>query len=264
MWWRVRTTLTDRPGALARISAACGENGLNILGLQIHPELGGFRDELVLETSGAWTAADLAVLVAAAGGREVSVGPSSCDELVDEPVRWLRAAQRVVAAPERRRAVTEELLGPDPSGAEQARATALGALLDSVDGATPGVASARRVVHEVLEDAVVSRVGERIVGTASLDAAGLVTVVVSPAWRRRGVGGAAFTRMAGVARHRGLDEVELLAPGGDEATLRMLDALGLRGLIRLRDGLLHVRVPLGGVRPLRPGPDAETTPTITS
>ena len=37
MLWRVRTTLPDRPGALAVLAQRCGAAGVNILGLQIFP-----------------------------------------------------------------------------------------------------------------------------------------------------------------------------------------------------------------------------------
>lgn len=68
MLWRVRTSLTDRPGSLARLTAICGDNGLNILALQIFPEIGSVVDELVLEAADAWTAQDIVGLVASAGG----------------------------------------------------------------------------------------------------------------------------------------------------------------------------------------------------
>src|SRR5690349_20372692 len=97
MLWRVRTSLTDRPGSLARITSTCGENGLNILALQIFPEVGSVVDELVLEAADDWTGRDIASLVAAAGGDSVSVTPCGPRHLVDEPVRWLRAAEQIIA-----------------------------------------------------------------------------------------------------------------------------------------------------------------------
>jgi len=44
MLWRVRTTLPDRPGALAMLAATCGEAGVNILGLQIYPRVESVTD----------------------------------------------------------------------------------------------------------------------------------------------------------------------------------------------------------------------------
>ncbi len=48
MFYRVRASLHERPGALADLAARCGEAGLNILGLQIFPDLGRVTDELVV------------------------------------------------------------------------------------------------------------------------------------------------------------------------------------------------------------------------
>ena len=46
--FRARTTLSDRPGSLATLARHCGEQGVNILGLQIFPGVEGVTDELVL------------------------------------------------------------------------------------------------------------------------------------------------------------------------------------------------------------------------
>ena len=48
MLLRVRTTMSDRPGSLATLARHCGEQGVNILGLQIFPGVEGVTDELVL------------------------------------------------------------------------------------------------------------------------------------------------------------------------------------------------------------------------
>ena len=74
MLWRVRTTLADRPGALAALARHCGERSVNILGLQIFPGVEGVTDELVLSSPAGWTLAEVAALVESAGGTAVSVG----------------------------------------------------------------------------------------------------------------------------------------------------------------------------------------------
>ena len=76
MLWRVRTSLADRPGSLARITSTCGENGLNILALQIFPDVGSVVDELVLEAADEWTGQEIASIVTAAGGDTVGVTPA--------------------------------------------------------------------------------------------------------------------------------------------------------------------------------------------
>ena len=99
MWWRIRTTLPDRPGALAVLAAACGEAGVNILGLEIFPGVEGVTDELVLSAPDDWVEADLVDLVTRAGG--VSVGLRPCTEaaLGDQPTRYVHAARAILAQP---------------------------------------------------------------------------------------------------------------------------------------------------------------------
>src|SRR3569623_329569 len=93
VFYRIRTRLADSPGALARLAQHCGDAGVNILALQIHPELGAVTDDLVVETPAAWTAAAVVELVRGAGGDEVRVVPCATHDLVDQPTAWLRAAQ---------------------------------------------------------------------------------------------------------------------------------------------------------------------------
>nr|WP_179517544.1 GNAT family N-acetyltransferase [Nocardioides perillae] len=99
MLWRVRTTLPDRPGALAVLARHCGEAGVNILGLQIFPGIEAVTDELVLRTPDGWTTADTAALVEGAGGVAVSAAPCTEAALVDQPTRYVQAARTVLAQP---------------------------------------------------------------------------------------------------------------------------------------------------------------------
>ena len=68
MLWRVRTTLPDRPGALALLAEQCGLADINILGLQIFPGVEAVTDELVLRTPEDWGPDRLVALVEASGG----------------------------------------------------------------------------------------------------------------------------------------------------------------------------------------------------
>ena len=99
MLWRVRTTLPDRPGALAVLAQRCGAAGVNILGLQIFPAVGAVTDELVLRTPAEWGSARIAELLEGAGG--VSVSSVACTEaaLTDQPTRYVQAARTVLARP---------------------------------------------------------------------------------------------------------------------------------------------------------------------
>lgn len=99
MLWKVRTTLPDRPGALAALSATCGEAGVNILGLQIFPGVEAVTDELVLSTPDDCTEADLADLVGRSGGHSVSARVCTEAALTDQPTRYVQAARAILAQP---------------------------------------------------------------------------------------------------------------------------------------------------------------------
>src|SRR5690349_24911008 len=99
MLWRVRTTLPDRPGSLAVLAAACGDGGVNILGLQIFPGVESVTDELVLRTPGDWREPDVAELLTGAGARSVSAAPCTEATLVDQPTRYVQAARSILAQP---------------------------------------------------------------------------------------------------------------------------------------------------------------------
>lgn len=99
MLWRVRTTLPDRPGALARLAQRCGSADVNILGLQIFPGVEAVTDELVLRTPGDWGADDVTRLIQTSGGGAVVVAPCTEAALVDQPTRYVQAARTILAQP---------------------------------------------------------------------------------------------------------------------------------------------------------------------
>ena len=131
MLWRVRTTLPDRPGSLAALSRHCGEQGVNILGLQIFPGIGGVTDELVLRAPGSWGLPEVAALVEAAGGTEVTVGPCTEHALVDGPTRYLQAVLQTLRAPQDLPEVLARLL--DAETDRTARHHDLSAVHDRID-----------------------------------------------------------------------------------------------------------------------------------
>lgn len=99
MLWRVRTTLPDRPGALAVLALNCGEAGVNILGLQIFPGIEAVTDELVLRTPEYWGATEIAALIELSGGRSVVSAPCTEAALTDQPTRYVQAARSILAQP---------------------------------------------------------------------------------------------------------------------------------------------------------------------
>ncbi len=114
MLWRVRTTLSDRPGALAGLAHSCGLRGANILGMQIFPGVQGVTDELVMRVPESWTDGELRQLVEGAGGRDVVVAPCTPHALADAPTRYLQALRHVVDDPGRLAPVLADLLDAEP------------------------------------------------------------------------------------------------------------------------------------------------------
>lgn len=101
MFWQVRALLDDRPGALAALAVSCGDQLVNILGLQIFPTADGrVVDELVLHTPGGWSAEDVEQLCVLAGVDRPTVTACSARALEDPAVRHVRAARVVFEEPE--------------------------------------------------------------------------------------------------------------------------------------------------------------------
>lgn len=260
MFYRVRTRLTDTPGALALLAQRCGDAGVNILGLQIYPELGAVTDDLVVETPDSWTASAVVELVSGAGGDEVSVVPCATHDLVDQPTAWLRAAMTVLESPDSLPAELTALLGARVSwsATEQVRADALAEFADrarSAAGIPPTSAAGSAVVEYAVEDdAVIARIGTHVVGAARLhaviDDSVEASLEVAPAWRRLGIGRKLLRQVCGLAAGRGASELSMLAPATEEGVVPVLAAAGMRGRIRLTEQGLSVHISLAGVRPL--------------
>lgn len=260
MFYRVRTRLTDTPGALALLAQRCGDAGVNILALQIYPELGSVTDDLVVETPDSWTASAVVELVSGAGGDEVSVVPCATHDLVDQPTAWLRAAKTVLDSPDSLPAELTSLLGARVSwsATEQVRAAALTEFAErarSAAGIPPTSAAGSAVVEYTVEgDAVLARIGVHVVGAASLHAVvdGVIeaSLEVAPAWRRLGIGRQLLRQVCALASGRGAAELMMLAPATEEGVVPVLAAAGMRGRIRLTEQGLSVHISLAGVRPI--------------
>ncbi|MBS2939254.1 GNAT family N-acetyltransferase [Nocardioides sp. J2M5] len=290
MLWRVRTTLEDRPGALAGLAAHCGEAGVNILGLQVFPGVDRVTDELVLRTPDDWELADLAALVEAAGGSRVSVLPCTEASLGDQPTRYVLAARAILAHPagfpdvvarlfdaETDPAELDELMdGMDLeigdvqvqlrrtapfTAAEHARGTALAELVTDVlaaaahDGApVPGTTSAGEPRIEATVGGVRAMVGASAVGSATWlvdpDGSWHLDLVVDPAWRRRGLGSRLLLETSRAARAGGAVDLVVRTSADNPAVLPLVLGSGLRGRIRMGTDDLTVRIPLR-----QPAPD---------
>ncbi|WP_340556068.1 GNAT family N-acetyltransferase [Streptomyces sp. GSL17-111] len=93
--WRMRTTVPERPGALAALCAALAEAEVDILALQTHP-LGESAtvDEFMLRAPEALEKNRLVALAVAGGGRDTWLERADTHELVDVPTRVLAVATR--------------------------------------------------------------------------------------------------------------------------------------------------------------------------
>ncbi|MCF6379769.1 GNAT family N-acetyltransferase [Nocardioides KLBMP 9356] len=281
MLWRVRTTLADRPGALAELAASCGAAGVNILGLHVHPGIDRVTDELVLRTPDDWGLSDLAELVEGSGGTRVSVLPCTEASLTDQPTRYVLAARSILAQPARFPDVVAQLFDAetDPSdlgdvmdgmdldighvlvqlrrtapftAAEHARGTALAELVTDV------LAAAQRApepdalgddpVYDVADSVVRATVGGVAIGSATWvvedDGAWHVDLGVEPAWRRRGIGSRLLLETARAARGAGADEIVVRTAADNPAVLPLVLSSGLRGRIRMGADDLTVRIPV--------------------
>lgn len=99
--WRMRTTVTERPGTLAAVCTALAGVHVDILSLQTHPlglapgdEQERTLDEFLLRAPETLEAADLHRAVTGAGGRDTWAERADAHDLVDSPTRVLGLATR--------------------------------------------------------------------------------------------------------------------------------------------------------------------------
>ncbi len=146
MLFRVRTTLSDRPGSLATLARCCGEQGVNILGLQIFPGVDGVTDELVLRAPDAWGLGDVAELIEEAGGTRVTVGTCTEHALVDGPIQHLHALRRLSHDAGTLAEVLARLLDATPAGADPDADSDPGVALSAVQDALTVTVGPQQVV----------------------------------------------------------------------------------------------------------------------
>jgi ribosomal protein S18 acetylase RimI-like enzyme len=284
MLWRVRTTLPDRPGALAALAAACGDARVNILGLQIFPGVESVTDELVLQTPEDWGETEIAELLGRSGGTSVSAGPCTEAALTDQPTRYVQAARSVLAQPASFPDVVARLFDAEAGAAaqdvmeltvadvqvqisrtapftatEHARGAAIADLVSDVlerDHAVPRT-DGRRVgtgaspEYVVAGDSVTAVVDGVLVGRAVVGPDGVVDLDVDPAFQRRGIGTRLLVDAARIANGLDVPEIVLSTRADNQAVLPMVMAAGLRGRIRMAGDTLTVRIAVRDLRPIR-------------
>lgn len=104
--WRVRTVLDDVPGALEHLA----RSHVNILDIQVHPSGTTVRDELVVSAPEGTTKGDLAAIVLAGGGRDISIWPTTALALADTATQALSLALRIAGDPTELPLAVAELL----------------------------------------------------------------------------------------------------------------------------------------------------------
>lgn len=256
MFFRIRTRLADSPGALAVLAQRLGEAGVNILALQIYPDLGSVTDDLVVRVPQACSPTRLLELVEDAGGTEVSISPCSQRDLQDQPTQWLAAARSLLDDPSRLAGELTRLLGPRASlsPTEQVRAAALTEIAEVLEQpATPARSRDAVVEYDEAGSAIHARVGSGVVGAASYtwlfpDQPAEGTLEVAPAWRRMGIGRQLLRRLCAAAADAGAEELVLVAPPDESGVAPLLAATGMRGRIRLNEAGLHVHLTLPKAR----------------
>jgi GNAT superfamily N-acetyltransferase len=285
MLWRVRTTLPDRPGALALLAEQCGLADINILGLQIFPGVEAVTDEFVLRAPDEWGPEQLVALLQASGGTAVQVLRCTEAALTDQPTRYVQAAREIVDRPASFPEVVARLFDAEAeppaegydsmeltvgevqvvisrgtafTGTEHARGSAMAGLVSDVLGRVPRAHPPAGVqpTYLVAGDSVSAIVDGVTVGTATLHEATEpgtrpLTVRVEGDWRRRGIGTRLLVDAGRLANQLGADEMVLTTGSDNGAVLPMVLAAGLRGRIRMAGEQLTVRVPVRGLRPTR-------------
>jgi len=286
MLWRVRTTLPDRPGALALLAEQCGLADINILGLQIFPGVEAVTDELVLRAPDEWGPEQLIALLQASGGTAVQVLRCTEAALTDQPTRYVQAAREIVDRPAAFPEVVARLFDAEAeppaegydsmelavgdvqvvisrgtafTGTEHARGSAMAGLVSDVLGRVPRAhppPAGVQPTYLVAGDSVSAIVDGVTVGTATLHEATEpgtrpLTVRVEGDWRRRGIGTRLLVDAGRLANQLGADEMVLTTGSDNGAVLPMVLAAGLRGRIRMAGEQLTVRVPVRGLRPTR-------------
>ena len=92
--WRVRTTVDDSPGSLARVCTAFAAQQVNIISMQSHPLPSGTVDEFLVRAPLSLTRTEITRTVASAGGQDIWTDPADAHDLVDVPTHVLALATR--------------------------------------------------------------------------------------------------------------------------------------------------------------------------
>ncbi len=108
--WRLRTTVDDRPGFLAVLTASLALSKVNIVSVQVHGTEVGAVDDFLVDAPDALSEAELLAAVAKGRGRDAWVRRTEVNHLVDAPTEMAVAAARIVRDPDTLPAALESVL----------------------------------------------------------------------------------------------------------------------------------------------------------
>jgi hypothetical protein len=108
--WRLRTTVDDRPGFLAVLTASLALKSVNIVSVQVHATEAGAVDDFVVDSPNDLTEDELLAAVVKGRGRDVWVRRTDARHLVDAPTEVLGAATRIIRDPSQLPAALESVL----------------------------------------------------------------------------------------------------------------------------------------------------------
>ena len=98
--WRLRTTVDDRPGFLAVLTASLALRSVNILSVQVHSTEAGAVDDFLVEAPNDLTEEELLAAVAKGRGRDAWVRQTESPDVVDPTTEMLGAVLRIVRDPD--------------------------------------------------------------------------------------------------------------------------------------------------------------------
>ncbi|GAA1947876.1 GNAT family N-acetyltransferase [Amycolatopsis minnesotensis] len=147
--WRLRVSMDDGTGTLARIAIRLADLGCNILGVSVLPIPGGVLDEIVVRPQPGLTKQDLAEAIQAEGCVCGGITDAEVRELVDTATATLGAATAAIAERDRvhdavRDVLTADLVTTVPAAeANPGRTEGGHRVVFDLDGATALVARRR-------------------------------------------------------------------------------------------------------------------------
>lgn len=137
------------------------------------------------------------------------------------------------------------------AGMSSVGATAAGRSGPSGSGGAPAYVVDGPTVTALIDGVVVGRASVEATEPQGEEVLHRVTLSVEPAWRRRGIGTRLLTDAARLSRTLGADALVVTTASENSAVLPLVLAAGMRGLIKMADGELTVRVPVHRLKPLQ-------------